>query len=72
VIDKCRSAEIHERIHSLTSQVYLTPDQRIELETINQDFTKILIAANQKCIKKELILGLHSSTKHTSSTTTGP
>ncbi len=52
MIEECRSAEIYERIHSLTSQVDLTPDQRIELETIDQDFTKILISADQKCVKK--------------------
>jgi len=52
VIEECHTKELYERIHSLTSQSQLTTKQHVELDNIDQDLTKILITADQKCVKQ--------------------
>ena len=52
VIEECRTKDLYERIHSLTSHSQLTTEQHVELDNIDQDLTKILIIADQKCVKQ--------------------
>jgi len=51
VITTSQEAGIYERIHSLASKISLTPNDRKELDNIDKDLTRILVKADQACVK---------------------
>jgi len=51
VIATSQEEGIYEQIHSLASKTSLTPNDRKELDNIDQDLTRILVKANQACVK---------------------
>jgi len=52
VIEHCEDANIYEQIHQLNVQTMFNPDHHAKLEAINTDLAKILVDADQECVKK--------------------
>jgi len=51
VIKASQEDGIYERIHSLASQQSLTTDDHKELDNIDRDLTRLLVKADQTCVK---------------------
>jgi len=55
VVEHCQEADLYEQIHQLNAQSLFTPENHAKLKAINVELTKILVDADQGCVKK----GIH-------------